>query len=381
MGWRRKLEVGCGGGIALLVAIGVGVWIWAPWVPPIVVTQPGPEGRRVDDGTLLGNYYPGRGGGRRAALLVLGGSEGGIGGGITKISMSLARQGFTILNLSYFRAPGQPRKLEEIPLETFDRAIQWMRLQPEVAADRIGVLGGSKGAEAALLIATRHPELRAVVATMPSSVIWAGVNWKTFISHPSSWSLDGRPLDYLRLASFDRKTVSSVYREVLSPSKAQERAAIPVERIAAPVLLVCGEDDTMWPSCSMARQLEMRATRFGHPRVTVLAYPNAGHAVFGPPLSYRRLANSNLKGLGGTNVGNNHARADDWVRTIAFLKANLAPRHEWKIARGESLPQTSRTRAFARRTYFLSKPASSRPVTAIGSATDPGPIARSPPGH
>ena len=249
MEWRKKLGIGCGGLVALSFVAAVVLWIWALWVPPILVTQPGDEGRRVDDGTLLGNYYPGRGGGRRPALLVLGGSEGGIGSGITTMSKNLARQGITVLNVSYFRAPGQPNKLEEIPLETFDRAIQWMRMQPEVAPDRIGVLGGSKGAEAALLIATRHPELRVVVATMPSSVIWAGVNWKTFISHRPSWSLGGKPLDYLPLASFDRKTISSVYRSVLAASDAREQAAIPVERIAAPVLLVCGEDDAMWPSC------------------------------------------------------------------------------------------------------------------------------------
>lgn len=326
MRWRKKLGIGCGGLVMLFILAAVAVWIWAPWVPPIVVTPPGVEGRRVNDGALLGNYYPGRGGGKRPALLVLGGSEGGIGSGITKISKDLARQGITVFNVSYFRAPGQPNKLEEIPLETFDRAIQWMRMQPEVAADRIGLLGGSKGAEAALLIATRHPELRAVVATMPSSVVWAGVNWKTFISHKSSWSLGGKPLDYLPLASFDRKTISSVYRGVIAASDAREQAAIPIERIAAPVLLICGENDAMWPSCPMARQVEARAGRSGHPKVTVLVYPNAGHAVFGAPVSPQRLAKSHLDSLGGTNVGNNAARADSWRQTIGFLRKTLIQR-------------------------------------------------------
>ena len=57
-----------------------------------------------------------------------------------------------------------------MPLELFDRALGWLKAQEEVDGARLAIVGGSKGAEAALIVASRHPELRAVVAGMPSSV-------------------------------------------------------------------------------------------------------------------------------------------------------------------------------------------------------------------
>lgn len=292
-------------------------------MPKIYVVDPGSEGRRITDDGLIGNYFPGRGDGRRPAILLLGGSEGGIARGISRDAKAFAAEGYTVFNISYFRAPGQSEKLEMIPLETFDRALAWMARQPEVQPDRIAVMGASKGAEAALLIASRHPELRAVVAGMPSSVVWGGVNWATFISHQSSWSENGKPVPFLALAPFDWKTVASVYRNVLVASPELDRAAIPVERITAPILLICGEADTMWPSCTMARQIEARAAKYGHPKVSILAYPNAGHAVFGKPYLRSDEAYPRLQGTGGTSDSNNAAREDAAPRVDAFLKDTL----------------------------------------------------------
>jgi dienelactone hydrolase len=96
-------------------------------------------------------------------------------------------------------------------------------------------------------------------------------------------------------------------------------AAIPIERASAPVLLVCGEADTLWPSCPMARQLDERASRHGRPAITLLAYPSAGHGAFGLPRPPGAKA-----APGGE--GNDRARADAWPRAIAFLKSELAKR-------------------------------------------------------
>ena len=76
---------------------------------------------------------------------------------------------------AYFRGPGQNPDLELIPLELFSSALRWLSRQPEVDPSGLGILGGSKGAEAALLVAVRHPELKAVIAALPSSVVWPGI--------------------------------------------------------------------------------------------------------------------------------------------------------------------------------------------------------------
>src|SRR5207302_3810304 len=150
------------------------------------------------------------------------------------------------------------------------------------------VIGGvSKGAEAALLVATRHPELRAVVAGAPSSVVWPGIKFGT-LATPSSWTVGGRPLPMLPYGPFRlrmlRGDIGVVYRDGLMRLSEHVDAEIPIEKIKAPVLLICGKADRLWPSCSMSRQLEARAERHGGPSVKILAYSDAGHLCIGPPL-------------------------------------------------------------------------------------------------
>ena len=321
MRWQKKFGNGCGSVAAVFAIAAAALWIWKPWQPPIVVEEPGPLGRRVTDHGLLANYYPGSGSGHRPAILMLGGSEGGIGTAVTREARAVAARGFAVLTISYFRAPGQPLKLEMVPLENFDTALAWLKAQPEVDPVRVALVGGSKGGEAALLVATRHPEIKATVAGMPSSVAWAGVDWN-FGATGASWSAGGKPVPYAAYGKFSGGEVASLYRSGLAVLPATSPAFIPIERVSGPVLLVCGEADTLWPSCPMARQVAARAARFGHPVVTVLAYPDAGHAVFGIP----NAADAKEYGsAGGSAAGNLAARRDDWPKTLAFIDATLRP--------------------------------------------------------
>jgi dienelactone hydrolase len=96
---------------------------------------------------------------------------------------------------------------------------------------------------------------------------------------------------------------------------------IPVERAAAPLLLICGEADNVWPSCPMARAVKARAEQHGRPAVTLLAYRQAGHGVFGMPRSPSDPKLADLAKLGGTPQGNNTARQDNWPKMLAFLDA------------------------------------------------------------
>jgi uncharacterized protein len=325
MAWKRKAGIGCGVIVLLLIAaVGAAFW-FRLFVPPVEVAEPGPSGRRVAEGGLLGNYYPGRGEGRRPAVLLLGGSEGGLSAGSQRTAAILQSEGFSVLNLAYHRAPGQPPHLELVPLETFAAALAWLRRQGEVDPEQVGVIGGSKGAEAALLVATRDPAVRAVVAAMPSSVVWQGASFDRDGDFDSSWSERGRRLEHLSYGSWKWWTdMTPILAEALATLPLHPGAAIPIERSRARVLLVCGEADTLWPSCPMARQLEARARSHGRPALVLLAYPDAGHAVFGRPLPDSEVADSRLGSLGGSNEGNNRARAHGWPRVIAFLKSALA---------------------------------------------------------
>jgi dienelactone hydrolase len=312
---------------AVVVALGICLWVWKPWAPPIQLADPRPSGWRVAKEGILGNYYPAAGDGSHAGILLLGGSEGGLGSGGAATARALQAAGFSVLQLSYFRAPGQARVLEEAPLEVFDSGLAWLARQPAVDPSRLAIVGASKGAEAALLVATRRRDLRAVVAGMPSSVVWAGVDWEHGFGagEASSWSERGKPLEHLPYGDFNFSTgIRSRYDNGLARLARHMSAIIPIERARTSVLLVCGEADALWPSCPMARQVAIRASNLGGPKVKVLAYKDAGHAVFGAPLARDNPNRSNLGKTGGSHEGNAAAREDAWPKVVEFLKKSTA---------------------------------------------------------
>lgn len=318
--------------ILVLVLLVVGgltfVWFFNPIAPATEMSDPLPTGRRVTDGGLVANYFPGTGAGKRPGVLLLGGSEGGLSMGVTRMAKDLQSRGFAVLHVSYFRAPGQSERLERIPLETFDRAISWLKAQPDVDPSRLAVMGGSKGGEAALIVAARHPELRAAVAGMPSHVAWQGLDWnmlKQIVTPPDgSWSLGGHVIPYVHYTKdFRGGNLVDLYLTSLEQAKNLDDAVIRIELTRAPILLICGKQDTLWPSCLMADRVKERAVRMGGPEVTVLAYENAGHAVLGIPLDRTNKNYDMLDILGGTDDGNNAARADGWAKIVAHLDAAL----------------------------------------------------------
>jgi hypothetical protein len=105
--------------------------------------------------------------GRPAGLLVLAGSSGRVERERARI---FAQQGSTALAIRWFGGSGQPPGICEVPLETFTAAVGLLQ---DAGARRIGILGVSKGAEAALLTAIVDPRVDVVVALSPTSLAGA----------------------------------------------------------------------------------------------------------------------------------------------------------------------------------------------------------------
>jgi hypothetical protein len=127
-------------------------------------------------------------------VLVIGGSEGGV--GLPDVTVLLASHGFTALSLSYFGDNGQPATLQNIPLEYFKRAADWMLTLPETRSRRIAVFGVSRGTEVALQVAAMSSVIDAVVARSPSFVRWEGISARGLPGGPG-WTLSGKPLAYI----------------------------------------------------------------------------------------------------------------------------------------------------------------------------------------
>jgi len=291
-------------------------------VPPVQLAPPGETGRRVTEDALFANYYPAP---RKApGLLILGGSIGGLSAPTNDAAKALQAEGFSVLHLSYFRAPGQNPRAELIPVEMFDTALAWLRRQPEVDATRTGIVGVSKGAEAALVVAVRHPELKVVIAALPSSVVWPGIVWEgTTEPIASSWSERGKGLPHLPHVPYDASkggTMADNYARSLEALPQHPEAVIPVERIAGRLLLVCGGQDEVWPSCPMARQIQVRLREHRRPEAILLEHKTAGHRAFGVPIP---LDNPRLAGSPALLKDLNQVLSDGWKTAVAFLNAGL----------------------------------------------------------
>ncbi|MFE9453921.1 acyl-CoA thioester hydrolase/BAAT C-terminal domain-containing protein [Streptomyces sp. NPDC006739] len=215
-------------------------------------------------------------------VLVLAGSSGRIERERVRL---LARQGMTTLSIRWFGGPGQSPGICEIPLETFTAAVDFLRSH---GARRIGVLGTSKGAEAALLTAVHDARVDAVVAMSPTARVWCNVGpGRDGTQHPcrSSWTWRGRALPFVPMddswtpAEADGEPVAIRGWYELSErtfAGLLPAAGIPVETARADLLLVAGGDDAMWPSLPFAEQLARRRRSAGA-TVRLIARHDAGH--------------------------------------------------------------------------------------------------------
>lgn len=265
---------------------------------------------------------------RHPGVLVLGGSEGGL--GEPDAALLLASHGFTTLSLAYFGVKGLPPTLQNIPLEYFAQALAWLRARPETDPRFVGVLGASRGAEAALQFAAIDPEVNAVVARSPSHVRWEGATARQLPGGPA-WTWRGQPLPYasIHIPTWfaARFAWDSMWREPvpytplflhnLQALGDTAQVEIPVENIHGPVLLLSGKDDHKWPSFMMAARLMERLQKHGHPYADRhLSYAGAGHWI---PYEYLPTAGSGHRMIGGTAAGTARAQADSWPKILQFF--------------------------------------------------------------
>jgi dienelactone hydrolase len=286
----------------------------APWPRKFMVTVRGREGsasvsvqrappllrsiartaERPRNLGFFGEWIRPRAAVRRTAVLVMGGSDGGLSAYTESIASALTGHGYPALALAYFNEPGLPNGLARIRLEYFRRALGWMRRQREVDPNRIVTLGVSRGGELSLILASTYPRLvHATVGYVPIEFVVAGYP----DSSQPAWIYRGKPYegDHLR---------------------------IPVERTSGPVFVAGGGDDQLWPSGRAVAAIIARMRAHGRTDVTALTYPGAGHALgTAVPIQLNNTATTAVPpGFGGSARADELAREDSWPKLLRFLK-------------------------------------------------------------
>ena len=329
MGLGKKLGCGCGVLIVLLIVAAAAIWIWKPWAQmvPLEMVEPDEQvGERIDTGDVLGNFYPAKGSNNGPGILLVGGSEGGLGDEMSRLAQALQSDGFSVLHLSYWRAPGQPERLEGIRLETFQRGLAWLRAQPQVDSSRLAMMGWSRGSEATQLMAIRNPSIKAIVLGMPGNAVWPGFSWDApWQQFGAPWTWEGEALPYLDTSGVQMfgRDMDEVNRDLVALQEQQPDAVIPIEEVGVPVLMICGEADSVWASCPMARKIEERAAASGKDDVQLLAYMDAGHYGYGAPVSEDDPQFGELSRLGGSPEGNAEALQQSYREIVRFLNDAL----------------------------------------------------------
>jgi dienelactone hydrolase len=283
----------------------------APWPRQFTVTVRGREGstsvsvRREPPRSIVrtaerpskigffGEWIRPRAAVRRTAVLVMGGSDGGLSSYTESIAAALAGHGYPVLALAYFNEPGLPNGLARIRLEYFRRALGWMRRQREVDARRIVTLGVSRGGELSLILASTYPRLvHGAVGYVPSEFVVAGYP----DSSQPAWTYRGKPYE-------------------------GDHGRIPVERISGPVFVVGGDDDELWPSGRAVRAIAARMRAHGRTDVTALMYPGAGHALgTAVPIQLDNTATTDVPpGFGGSARADELAREDSWPELLRYM--------------------------------------------------------------
>lgn len=307
-----------------IVIIGVFLWFSKDYFSNTVKPQ------SISQNGFKAQFYNKGEGQNKTAIIILGGGPYGDFWG-----SEFAEAGHTGLSLPYHRQEGLPPLIEEIPLEYFEKAMNWLIGQPGVNPDKILVMGASTNAELALLLAATFPDkIKGVIAICPSAVTWSNTVFPWSSEElKTKWTYHGEPIPFLAMEKIKGNETNTIetlgyWNSGLDDTLQVDQAAIKVEKINGPILLITPLDDKVWPSFRMSEmitsRLEESQFEFSCQNVT---YENAGHTI----MAQYHKAITETKGqmkigdkmyefdYGGTAAGNLAAQVDSRKRVKEFV--------------------------------------------------------------
>lgn len=288
------------------------------------------QSKAINSNGFQANFFARENTQNQAAVILIGGGQWG-----NYWAQKFADKGFVGLSLPYVGQQNLPKLPEEIELEYFEKVIKWLGKQKEVDPAKIVVMGASRNAELALVIAStlRHM-VGGVIAYAPSAVAWSN----TVLPYNSdeikaSWKYKGVDIPYVPMDKIsgngsDKISLLTYWDAGLSKADFVKKASIKVELIRGPILLLSGNDDKVWPSVKMADMIAKRLknNRFKY-RFRSIKYKNAGHLISGNPAQFSKVRTGRLYidgkyyqyQLGGTNEGDFKAKKDAYIQVFKFL--------------------------------------------------------------
>lgn len=268
----------------------------------------GVDVRRVDDGAAQGFHLVPREIKHKGIIIVYGGSDGTPN---YAQAVDFAKNGYEVLSLFMFGQKNQPKTLARVPLEQFGQALRYVETHAK-SPSPLTVMGTSKGAEYALNLTSKYPQINNAILVAPSAYNFNGLD---FENYGSSWTWQGKELPYIDIqkTSFGHfigdmiipmiakapVTYKNAYQAAVDMDENNESKKIPLNT-KANLLIIAGSDDQMWNSASMGKSIKDQ-----RPQSTDLAvYGGAGHVFAGNGVLSTKSIRMNV---GGTTDANTRA--------------------------------------------------------------------------
>nr|WP_246328756.1 acyl-CoA thioester hydrolase/BAAT C-terminal domain-containing protein [Brevundimonas lenta] len=274
----------------------------------------------------------------RPVVVILHGADGNDEAG-RRFGPILAEMGYAAVGLPYYSPNwgdyGPPPMFPDLPGSFIDIRVDQLaelrdalRGMDGVDVGRFGLFGASKGAEFALIAASRYDWIDSVVAYAPTDVVWEGWGLEMVEAEGtrSSFSFGGEPLPFMPYRGFVEGLLagpSADLRAIHENGRADhpEREAgarIPAEAYRGGLLLIAGGQDAQWNAGRATENIVAARSAAGLDTVA-LVYPDAGHDLVGDggPRDTPRS--------GGTPESNAAARQDAWPKVVAFMERTLEP--------------------------------------------------------
>lgn len=202
--------------------------------------------------------------GKRQPLIVgLGGSEGGnawTSDYWKKTRDQFIEKGYAFLAIGYFGASGTPKLLEKIAIEDVHNAIKEATKNKKVSAKKIAIVGGSRGADLALLVGSYFKDIDCIVGLVASNVVFPG-NTDHFTT--STWTYEGKELPFVPVNEaavpfLMEGDLRGTFEAMLQDTIAEKKALIKVENIRGPILLISATKDEVAPTTPMSDKIIAR---------------------------------------------------------------------------------------------------------------------------
>jgi dipeptidyl aminopeptidase/acylaminoacyl peptidase len=193
-------------------------------------------------------------------IVVFGGAEGAIDWHRNHMKTkrdSLIQKGYAILAIGYFNAEGTPRNLDRISLNAISDTIMNIAKNSKIDESKIALIGGSRGGELVLNLASRFDHFNAVIAMSTSNVSFPAITWS---ANTSSWMYQNKEVSFVpaglnTISPAIKGDLYTAHCLMLENKEAVKKAEILVENINGPILILSGKDDDQWPATTMSNRI------------------------------------------------------------------------------------------------------------------------------